>query len=647
MGPISAATVGLRGSPTCSTPRGATGMSSGTACTASPSASWRCGPPSDRSYESSFSAGGRLSPGLTMSPNVTRQFGRDSSAGPSSRPGSACRMSASARQQPVSSARSASRPASAAGSRRAAFLSAIAGADTGPDEESPTKRLEKSAKGIEANRLLYLAVGQGCCEDARLALSVGAEVNKSQAGFTPIHKSAHMGDIDMTRVLIDQAADVNLRDSMGQVPLHHASRQLHTNMIQLLLRKRALVDVLDNEGESPVRMAVAQRHTQGIDITKLALCLDYLMRTSDNEVYELRRRLECLYDKERMIREAGALQVSVEGPLFGRIPETPRKPLSSREHPARPQFLSADKRPVVWDRDHGLPGTSAVQALERAFQAIQPPSAPAKEMPKKGLPPSSRLTAREAAEVQGNASRPDRPSSAPGTGRRGGRPSGAANPAVLQAQLRLQARLGTTVRPGDPAEITFFRAAQIGELEVIRSLLRSRVHPDVESPNGGTALHSATENVQPRVVQLLLRAKADQRLPDRSGCPALRLAVNLLVGGARTSGSSVDCSKQVMVLDLLLRAQEAELRDMRAALAIKELAVAAEERGQDAGAASGAAVAPAPGAETGAGADGDPLAPMLQGLVEDAASAVLRRQASLGASEGNEDILSRSGEEPH
>lgn len=59
---------------------------------------------------------------------------------------------------------------------------------------------------------------------ARVLISHGASVDAVGVGMaTPLHKAAERGDAELVQVLLDNRADMNAQQSLGQTPLHLAS----------------------------------------------------------------------------------------------------------------------------------------------------------------------------------------------------------------------------------------------------------------------------------------------------------------------------------------------------------------------------------------------------------------------------------------
>lgn len=69
--------------------------------------------------------------------------------------------------------------------------------------------------------------------------------------FTPLHRAAKKGAIDITKALIDAGSDVNAIASDGMAPLHYAAYSENPEMITLLLDANADATLKDTDGRSP------------------------------------------------------------------------------------------------------------------------------------------------------------------------------------------------------------------------------------------------------------------------------------------------------------------------------------------------------------------------------------------------------------
>jgi ankyrin repeat protein len=69
---------------------------------------------------------------------------------------------------------------------------------------------------------------------------------------TPLHTAVYDGDTAMAMAILDDGADVNLRDEGGGTPLHVAVALGNTEMARELLRRGADVHARDLDGDTPL-----------------------------------------------------------------------------------------------------------------------------------------------------------------------------------------------------------------------------------------------------------------------------------------------------------------------------------------------------------------------------------------------------------
>jgi len=80
--------------------------------------------------------------------------------------------------------------------------------------------------------------------------------NKREVRKSLLHKCAKNEDCFAAEALLENYADVNVKNSLGQTPLHVAAQEGKIQFIQLLLSKEANRNAKDNEGRTPLMLAV-------------------------------------------------------------------------------------------------------------------------------------------------------------------------------------------------------------------------------------------------------------------------------------------------------------------------------------------------------------------------------------------------------
>jgi len=83
-------------------------------------------------------------------------------------------------------------------------------------------------------------------------LAAGALMDRDDFGRSPLHSSTIAGQVNMTNLLLDAGAYIELRDHNRKTPLHHAAFQGHSTLLNLLLTRSANIDALDGDLRAPL-----------------------------------------------------------------------------------------------------------------------------------------------------------------------------------------------------------------------------------------------------------------------------------------------------------------------------------------------------------------------------------------------------------
>lgn len=106
-----------------------------------------------------------------------------------------------------------------------------------------------------------------------LLLSRGALVNERSTdieGLSPLHRSAKRGHQSITKLLLSNKAEINIRDEAGLTALAHATRQQNQEMMALLINEGALCGVKDNGGATVLHHALrSMRSSDRTDLMKI------------------------------------------------------------------------------------------------------------------------------------------------------------------------------------------------------------------------------------------------------------------------------------------------------------------------------------------------------------------------------------------
>ncbi|XP_072789518.1 arf-GAP with coiled-coil, ANK repeat and PH domain-containing protein 2 isoform X8 [Taeniopygia guttata] len=105
------------------------------------------------------------------------------------------------------------------------------------------------------------------------ALAHGAEVNwvnMEENKATPLIQAVRGGSLVTCEFLLQNGANVNIRDMNGRGPLHHATVLGHTGQVCLFLKRGANQHATDEDGKDPLSIAVEAANADIVTLLRLA-----------------------------------------------------------------------------------------------------------------------------------------------------------------------------------------------------------------------------------------------------------------------------------------------------------------------------------------------------------------------------------------
>ncbi len=104
------------------------------------------------------------------------------------------------------------------------------------------------------------AVRKDRIDEVRALLLKGVDVNSRDVfgDNAGLHWAARLGLTEMARLLIDNGADVNIRNDEGYTPLHWAAGEGQKELVVILIVHGADVNAHNKRGWTPLRWAEAQ-----------------------------------------------------------------------------------------------------------------------------------------------------------------------------------------------------------------------------------------------------------------------------------------------------------------------------------------------------------------------------------------------------
>jgi hypothetical protein len=113
--------------------------------------------------------------------------------------------------------------------------------------------------GREGKTQLHHCAINGFTTSVKRLLSIrniNVNVKDDLKGATPLHYAAENGHIEIARLLLQNGAEVNVRNNYGNTPLHWAASNGHVDILHLLVENGVDLEAQDNNGERVLHWAV-------------------------------------------------------------------------------------------------------------------------------------------------------------------------------------------------------------------------------------------------------------------------------------------------------------------------------------------------------------------------------------------------------
>ncbi|KAF7666120.1 hypothetical protein LDENG_00120800 [Lucifuga dentata] len=140
-------------------------------------------------------------------------------------------------------------------------------------EAEPETSDPEDIRDLHPGALLYKASKARNLPVMAEALAHGADVNlvnDEDEGKTSLIQAVIGGSLIACEFLLQNAADVNQRDSRGRGPLHHATYLGHTGQVCLFLKRGATQNDEDEDGQDPLSIAVQQANADIVTLLRLS-----------------------------------------------------------------------------------------------------------------------------------------------------------------------------------------------------------------------------------------------------------------------------------------------------------------------------------------------------------------------------------------
>jgi len=88
---------------------------------------------------------------------------------------------------------------------------------------------------------------------------------RDEDGYTPLHRAAYSGHVEVVSALLTSGSDVNPRTIDGWTPLHSACRWSHATVASFLLQRGADLNAQTNGGLTPLHLAASHTSSSKTD----------------------------------------------------------------------------------------------------------------------------------------------------------------------------------------------------------------------------------------------------------------------------------------------------------------------------------------------------------------------------------------------
>lgn len=101
----------------------------------------------------------------------------------------------------------------------------------------------------------------------------GKTMNKSalQSQYSPLHMGVYCNNVDAVRLLVENGADLEVRDHAEATPLHRAVQGASVTIATLLVESGANVDAISKTGRTPLYWASAKEENAAPEIFELLI----------------------------------------------------------------------------------------------------------------------------------------------------------------------------------------------------------------------------------------------------------------------------------------------------------------------------------------------------------------------------------------
>ncbi|XP_008821345.1 ankyrin repeat domain-containing protein 49 [Nannospalax galili] len=165
---------------------------------------------------------------------------------------------------------------------------------------------EKKMENDPGKLLLWAAEKNRLATVQRLLSEKATQVNtRDEDEYTPLHRAAYNGHLDIVRELVAQGADVHAVTVDGWTPLHSACKWNNTRVASFLLQHDSDINAQTKGLLTPLHLAAGNR--DGKDTLELLLMNRYikpgLKNSSEETAFDIARRTSSYYYLFEMVED--------------------------------------------------------------------------------------------------------------------------------------------------------------------------------------------------------------------------------------------------------------------------------------------------------------------------------------------------------
>ncbi len=144
-----------------------------------------------------------------------------------------------------------------------------------------------NAKNADGITPLILATMHQDLELSRVLVDNSADIfiTENRFGGNALHHATNKGNLDLVTLMIDSGIDIESKASEGRTPLHIAAFQCDAEIIMYLLEHGANQDILDADGKTPLELAKQFNRSKAI----LSLFNNYSEISTANNIIDRKK----------------------------------------------------------------------------------------------------------------------------------------------------------------------------------------------------------------------------------------------------------------------------------------------------------------------------------------------------------------------